>query len=500
MLPWQTAMTRTVILKPKKCVWLSLLLVFTLAAGGCLKATRPNLPRIFPPPEAQRQTGKNPVIVIPGILGSRLINRKTREQVWPGIFLAQGDTLALPISSPRLAENTDDLAATEIIETARLARLIPEISVYDSLLLALERYGGYRRGSFDAPEADGDRDTFYVFAYDWRRDNVESARLLAQKIARLKQQLHRPDLRFDLIAHSMGGLVARYYAMYGDRDLTTAATPQPDWSGARHLRRMILLGTPNAGSMDALRTLLLGYSLTEAHRPRVTLLNLLGREVTFTAPAVYQLLPHDGYARFLDAALSPIKLDIYDIATWRRWGWSVVFEEAFREREQRALLKQQGDSSSATAEGERLAAERERFLSAALARAAAFHRALDVASTPPESLRLYLFGGDCEPTLDAAMIATIKGQTLTLFRSGQAPGGREARRRAFQAMFSPGDGRVTRRSLFGLKMDPEANDSMTRAMKQHPFYATFSCELHGDLPLNLTLQDNLLTVLLGNSY
>ncbi|MEJ7711531.1 MAG: hypothetical protein WKF84_17120 [Pyrinomonadaceae bacterium] len=43
----------------------------------------------------------------------------------------------------------------------------------------MQRYGGYREGSWDNPTTGSDRDTFYVFAYDWRRDNVESARSFA---------------------------------------------------------------------------------------------------------------------------------------------------------------------------------------------------------------------------------------------------------------------------------------------------------------------------------
>jgi pimeloyl-ACP methyl ester carboxylesterase len=494
-------MIRAVISLPRnRARLIPLLLVFACAASGCLKATKPDLPRIFPPEQTQRHTGKNPVIVIPGVLGSQLVNRRTGERAWPSLFVNHDDSLALPITSPTLAGNTDDLVATEIVETARLARLLPEINVYASLLEALERYGGYRRGDLDAPAADGDRDTFYVFAYDWRRDNVESARLLARKIASLKARLGRPDLRFDIVAHSMGGLVARYCAMYGDRDTLTIAgstPPPPDWAGARHLARLLLIGTPNAGSMDALRALLLGYSVTETNRPRITLLKKLDRDVTFTTPAVYQLLPHNAHARFLDAGLSPLKLDVFDLETWRQYGWSIAFDAKIRERELRALVKRHGEAEGAR-QAERLAAERERFLQTALARAAGLHRALNAASAPPDSLRLYLFGGDCEPTLDAVMIAEIKGRTRTLFRSGQAPGGRKARRLAFHAMFAPGDGRVTRRSLFALNPDPQTH--APSALHPLPHQAIFNCEVHGDLPLNLTLQDNLLTVLLGNRY
>ena len=68
-----------------------------------------------------------------------------------------------------------------------------------------------------------------------------------------KTQWGKPDLRFDIIGHSMGGLVARYFAMYGGRDLSE--NTQADWAGAQHINRLILIGTPNAGSFDAFRTI-----------------------------------------------------------------------------------------------------------------------------------------------------------------------------------------------------------------------------------------------------
>ena len=83
----------------------------------------------------------------------------TGDQVWPSLSVTHDNTLALPISGPTLAENTDEIMATEVIETLRLGRLVPDINIYDSLLMALERYGGYRRGSLDAPPVAGDHDT-----------------------------------------------------------------------------------------------------------------------------------------------------------------------------------------------------------------------------------------------------------------------------------------------------------------------------------------------------
>src|SRR5215510_7025365 len=243
-----------------------LLLLALIATNACLlKTSRPNLPAIFPAPIVAKQTGKPPIIIIPGVTGSELVNRTTGEKLWPELFPKDKVALALPITSTTLSENRDDIVASRVIESAQLIKFMPEIGVYGALLKALENQGGYRRGDIDAPPPDGDRDTYYLFAYDWRRDNVESARKLAEKIAEIKRRTNRPDLRFDIIAHSMGGLIARYFAMYGDVDvLARPQQPRPDWRGAQSVRSLVLFATPNAGSMDALRSLIYGYSITEA--------------------------------------------------------------------------------------------------------------------------------------------------------------------------------------------------------------------------------------------
>ena len=210
------------------------LLGVSLISGGCISARRtPDLQNIFT--AARARTGKRPVIVIPGILGSELINSKTGETVWPSAFRTANDVLPI---SPNLESNRDDLVPGKILETVRLARILPEVYVYRDLLEALRQYAGYREGSWENPGADGDRDTFYVFAYDWRRDNVANARELIRRVEQLKQRLQRPDLKFNIIAHSMGGLIARYAAMYGDTDLPAdGASIQPTWRGAADISK-----------------------------------------------------------------------------------------------------------------------------------------------------------------------------------------------------------------------------------------------------------------------
>jgi hypothetical protein len=250
--------------------------------------------------------------------------------------------------------------------------------------------------------------------------------------------------------------------------------------------------------MDALRSLIYGYSITEANKPRINLFKSLGRATIFTMQSVYQLLPRNKSARFYDAKLAPIKIDLYDVEIWKRYHWSAAFDPEITTRELKSSIKRFGESEGRPAAAKTLAL-RVTYLEAALKRAASFHEALDAASAPPETMRLYLVGGDCEATVAGALIVDVKGETRTLFYPRNIP--RQSRKEAFNKLFVPGDGRVTRQSLFGLMFDLESPDAeITQMMKLAPSFTFFGCEAHGDLPINPTVLDNLLTWLLGNRH
>ncbi|MGB7926061.1 MAG: hypothetical protein WCF57_22670 [Pyrinomonadaceae bacterium] len=481
----------------------ALLLVVVCAVGpvlsSCGARRTPNLSRIFA--EARNRKGKRPVIVIPGILGSQLVNEETGEVAWPSAFRASDDGLSLPMT-PDLAQNTDKLVARKIVDTLRLSRLVPEVYVYHELLEALRNYGGYREGDWTNPLEDGDRDTYYVFPYDWRRDNVETARELVRRVEALKRKLNRPDLKFNIVAHSMGGLIARYAAMYGDADLPAdGARVVPTWAGASAINKIFMLGTPNEGSADAFQTLLEGYSVTEGLRRRIRLLNKLSREDALTAPSIFQLMPHTASVRFLDDELKPLQVDLYDPAVWRRYGWSPVTDPDFRRRY--AEGKTNGDYAPF---GRGSLEELDAYFDTALRRAKRFHEALDavevdVAAAP---VALFAFGGDCEETLDAPVIMrdAKKNRWVTLtqpqkFRS--ATGRRISGKEATLAMYAPGDGRVTRRSLLAEDLASLHRASPLFNTALPITYAIFACDLHGDLQNNKILQNNALTALVSEA-
>ena len=454
------------------------LVTLSLVSNACISARRtPNLEQIFA--SARARTDKRPVIVIPGILGSELINSKTGETVWPSAFRTSND--GLPIS-PNLEANRDDLVPGNILETVRLARILPEVYVYRDLLEALRHYAGYREGNWDNPGINDDRDTFYVFPYDWRRDNVANARDLIQRIVRLKQRLNRPDLKFNIIAHSMGGLIARYAAMYGDADLPPDGVAlQPTWQGAAHISKIVMIGTPNEGSSDAFATLVEGYSITEGLRRRVPLLNKLTAEDAARTPSVFQLMPHRKAARFLDENLQPLQLDLYDPEVWKHYGWGAINSPELRHHFA-------GSSE-----------DLEAYLAATLKRARRFHEALDAVENSDSPVVLLAIGGDCEETLSAPVVLRDqkRNRWVTLIRPREyrtSAGLKLSKKQVTEAMYAPGDGRVTRASLLGENLI-KSRDRITGFTLSH--YAVFGCDLHGQLPRNKTLQDNALTAIVG---
>jgi pimeloyl-ACP methyl ester carboxylesterase len=123
--------------------------------------------------------------------------------------------------------------------------------------------------------------------YDWRLPVSELGRGLA---ARLRSAAPAPVA---LVAHSMGGLVAR------------AALTHLE---SRHVQRVLLLGTPNRGSFAAVQALRGTYAVVRkvARLDASASAETLTSEVFSSFPSLYDLLPGDsGGADLFDAASWP---------------------------------------------------------------------------------------------------------------------------------------------------------------------------------------------------
>ena len=198
-------------------------------------------------------TGRQPVIVIPGFMGSTLFSG--HKKIWPDVkrFSKNPEFLQLP-------ENLDLQARGLVSEIVVVPGLV-KLDAYNRLLQYLN----------ESLLFELDRDLF-AFAYDWRRDLRHAARQLGEQIASWEEQADLSHGKFVLVAHSAGALVARYYV--------------ERMGGRHHVDRLILIGSPNLGSLKTLSSMLTGQGLLPFGARKERLRDVLG-----TFPAAYQLLP-----------------------------------------------------------------------------------------------------------------------------------------------------------------------------------------------------------------
>ena len=444
-----------------------LLLMVSLAA--CTNTPRPDLGRLYRIGTQDADT--TPVIVIPGLFGSRLRDRDTGVEVWPGGLreLAFGDyrDLALKFDAQTLEVVPDNL------EAFGLADRVLGQDFYGPLIQTLQDFGGYKLGTPGEPPRGRER-RYYVFPYDWRQDNVVHARGLDRLIDTIRRDYGDPDLRVDLIAHSMGGLIARYYLRYGPVDVLRGDKYEHvTLYGTSRVRKLIQLGTPNMGSVGSLHAFLTGEPIGFGR---------IAPHVLATMPSGYQLFPHPLVTWVVDVNGRALDLNLFSGATWRRFAWS-VFDPKIRD----AIV-----ATRATG-GEAYAESLHRYFDFRLERGRRFMWFL---STPEPStpIRYVLFGGDCSLTPARLALEEDAGHYTVRLRP------QDIRRpvpgiRYDEIMLEPGDGRVTKPSLLAREsLDPMAlqNEDVFLPIA----YWFFLCEAHDQLTNNVNFQDNLLNVLL----
>jgi pimeloyl-ACP methyl ester carboxylesterase len=419
--------------------------------------------------------GKTPIIVIPGLTGSELINKTTGKTAWFRRSRPDDDDVRLPMSA-NLARNSDDLIAGDIIREVRLSRILPEIEIYAKLIEGLQTTGGYREAKWETATRNDASDTFFVFSYDWRRDNVENARLLIRRIETLKRRLGKPDLKFNIVAHSMGGLISRYAAMYGDADIP-GGKPRPTWAGARHLDKVFLVGTPNEGSLLAFKALLNGVAYIGGGI-KLPFVQDLTRFDVFTVPSVFQLLPHEKSMLVYDEELKPLNIDIYDPAAWEEYDWAIWkdkdFEKKFSPAEQRNARP---------------------FFRAAIERAKRFQAALNATSNAKVPVSYYLLGAQCKETATAMLLRRDekKDRWITQFDAESytnSLGMKITSEMLKPIIYTPGDSVVPKRSLEAATLRANGYEYVLPIAAE-----LYQCETHGKLVTNPEIQQKLFALI-----
>lgn len=211
-----------------------------------------------------------PLIFLPGIAGSRLRNHN--GEVWPNgaTLLFDGEDNALRVLRLNEAGNGPLHPNDPDYNTIAVGDIIrSELSqdVYSSLIGYLNTRG-----------YSEDTGTLTVVPYDWRKDLVTVVDQLDAVIANVKARTGAAKV--NLLAHSMGGLVARAYIA----DATRAA----------NVETLVTLGTPYLGAPKAFVALHYGTclvnlgSLCFSNERRI-------QEISQNSPAIYQLLPSRAY-------------------------------------------------------------------------------------------------------------------------------------------------------------------------------------------------------------
>ncbi|MFE8697998.1 acyltransferase [Cytobacillus sp. FJAT-53684] len=184
------------------------------------------------------------VIIIHGTMGSVL--KKEGKKIWPLHYGSQEHYLK------SLTPITNSVEPSHMLATYQPLKTVLKLS-------------------FDIVEE---------FVYDWRLNNIEHSSLLKSKIASMNvDEVH-------IVAHSMGGIIAKLCLVEheGDSDL-------------EKVKKLITLGTPWQGSMDAVKTLLYGSRIPDKYLKFID--KESSKEISVHFPSVYQLLPNDKYLKEL---------------------------------------------------------------------------------------------------------------------------------------------------------------------------------------------------------
>src|SRR3989344_59328 len=190
---------------------------------------------------------KTPLILIPGMAGSELKTNQTFTSeikdcgILPPFTYTINDIVWLDIIKAGTSP-CDDYFDVLKLDLDGQTLQFPQI-VLNGTFVSLA-YGDF----VDFFESIGYElnENLFLFPYDWRKDVSLTASLLDQKINSILEQPGAEKV--DLVAHSMGGLVARNYIR--------------DTENAQKVRKLFTLGTPHLGATEFIKNLMYGGCLS----------------------------------------------------------------------------------------------------------------------------------------------------------------------------------------------------------------------------------------------
>ena len=157
-----------------------------------------------------------PIVIVPGIMGTRLTDPKTGELVWnpvgkpigdgPQPFACNNERL-VQVSAELVPDEThgfdydEDDKEKEIQGIKHYYNLVGDF--YGALAKSLAQMDCGMSGDYQL------KPKVYCAGYDWRLDNAKSALRLAEVVEEALRETR--ERKVILVSHSMGGMVSRYY-------------------------------------------------------------------------------------------------------------------------------------------------------------------------------------------------------------------------------------------------------------------------------------------------
>jgi len=342
----------------------------------------------------------NPVIFIHGTMGSRLVDVESGRVVWGDFSRRAANDIypealrgvSLPMERGRSLEQLKDTTkAVGYLDAVN-------VSVFGVLKVTAPIYGDTAGRFGDIISADGGQDVPAYgrrldFHFDWRRSYDENARLFAAFIREKKRELvedhgFAPDMKFNVVAHSQGALMFKYFLRYGDGRLPEDGTlPELTWAGAEYVEKIAYIGIPNGGVVPTLDFLTNGHK-ADSFMPKYE------AAVVGTMPAIYQMLPRADSGALIEPKTKRM-LDPLDYDLWVRMEWGLANPE------QDEMLKVLLPEVSSKQERRAIALD---HLRKCLTKAKHVQAALDRPCTPPGHIdTVYCVGNTVET--DAGFLA-----------------------------------------------------------------------------------------------
>jgi pimeloyl-ACP methyl ester carboxylesterase len=237
------------------------------------------------------------IVFVPGYMGSRLRSRSTGKLVWIDVQDLLSDPPSLPERLQSMFDQlrypNDDLVPDGVVDQVMLLPPLFKQEEYGRMLEVLQEWGY----AVSDRSTHALQPTVYTFAYDWRQDNRLSARLLGEAIQGWKAL--NPEAEVWIIAHSNGGMVARWYIQKE--------------GGKEVVNRLFLLASPWDGAPRALQVLLDGFDIFLLRMFDRLGVKQMVHDAALTFPSFYELLP--ARLPFLKNRLGQL-VDLYKDPHW----------------------------------------------------------------------------------------------------------------------------------------------------------------------------------------